>query len=165
MHSRLLLSRKRHRDFRAANQRRVMAAASAHVKWPDWQLAAIRQVWTDAITDIPYYATLVASGRAPRNICSWEDFQAVPVLTRQIIQDNPDQFLRRSGPPEGFVMTAGSTGTPLRLGINTPERDRMRVVKLAAWQEFGYTPSSHLFLLWGHAHLLGTGWKGRFNHL
>lgn len=165
MHPRLLLSGKRRRDFRAAHERRLTFAASAEINWRDWQLAAIRQAWTDAVTDIPYYAALVASGRAPRDISSWKDFEAVPVLTRQIIQDNPDAFLRRSGPPKDFAITAGSTGTPLRLGINTPERDRMRVVKLAAWQQFGYTPSSHLVLLWGHAHLLGTGWKGRLNHL
>jgi phenylacetate-coenzyme A ligase PaaK-like adenylate-forming protein len=165
MHPSLLLSRKQRRDFRAANERRMTAVASADTSWSDWQLAAIRHAWMDAVVDIPYYTRLVASGRAPRDICSWEDFQTVPILTRQIIQDNPDDFVRRSGLPDGFAITAGSTGTPLRLGVNSHEHDRMRVVKLAAWQEFGYTPSSHLFLLWGHAHLLGTGSRGRFNHL
>jgi phenylacetate-coenzyme A ligase PaaK-like adenylate-forming protein len=41
----------------------------------------------------------------------------------------------------------------------------MRIVKLAAWQSFGYDQSSRLFLIWGHAHLLGTGLKGKVNHL
>jgi phenylacetate-CoA ligase len=164
MHPRLLLNRTRRRDFRAAHERRIAAAASADTDWSSWQLAAIRHAWRDAISDIPYYAGLVDSGRAPKDIYSWEDFEAVPVLTRQIIQDHPDAFLRRSGTPDGFAVTAGSTGTPLRLGINQTERDRMRVVKLAAWQQHGYGPSSRLFLLWGHAHLLGTGWKGRLNH-
>ena len=49
--------------------------------------------------------------------------------------------------------------------MNQAERDLMRVVKLAAWQAFGYTQSSRLFLIWGHAHLLGTGWRGRINHV
>ena len=165
VHPRLLLSRKLRRDFRAASERRVTVAASATVNWSSSQLAAIRQVWADAVTDIPYYAELVASGRAPREICSWDDFKVIPVLTREAIQDQPSDFLRRSGLPHDFTKTAGSTGTPLRLGMTQAERDRIRIVKLAAWLQFGYTPASRLFLIWGHAHLLGTGWNGKVNHL
>jgi phenylacetate-CoA ligase len=162
VHPRLLLSRKLRRDFRAADARSLPAASARD--WANWQLLAMRQVWADAVADIPHYAQLVAAGRAPREIRTWDDCRAIPVLTRQDIQNQPSAFLRRSGPPEGFSITAGSTGTPLRLGTNQAERDRMRIVKLAAWQEFGYGPSSRLFLIWGHSHLLGTGWKGRFNH-
>jgi phenylacetate-coenzyme A ligase PaaK-like adenylate-forming protein len=49
--------------------------------------------------------------------------------------------------------------------MNQAERDLMRVVKLSAWAGLGYTPASRLFLIWGHSHLLGTGWRGRVNHL
>ncbi len=62
------------------------------------------------------------------------------------------------------MKTAGSTGEPLKIGMNQAERDLMRVVKLAEWQSFGYTQSSRLFLIWGHGHLLGTGWRGQINH-
>jgi phenylacetate-coenzyme A ligase PaaK-like adenylate-forming protein len=48
--------------------------------------------------------------------------------------------------------------------MDQASRDQMRIVKLSAWMDFGYTPASRLFLIWGHAHLLGTGWKGKFNH-
>ena len=63
------------------------------------------------------------------------------------------------------MRTAGSTGTPLSVGMNQAERDLMRVVKMSAWQAFGYDRSSRLFLIWGHAHLLGTGWMGRVKHV
>ncbi|HEX8029231.1 MAG TPA: hypothetical protein VF491_12245 [Vicinamibacterales bacterium] len=129
------------------------------------QLSAIRSAWADAVADVPYYAGLVSSHLAPAAIESWQDMAALPVLTRRILQERPSEFIRRSGPPAGFMTTAGSTGTPLRVGMNQSERDLMRVVKLAAWQAFGYDRSSRLFLIWGHAHLLGTGWKGTVNHL
>ena len=129
------------------------------------QLAAIQRVWADAVSDVPYYAELVTSGQAPPSIESWADLTAVPILTRRILQDRPQDFIRRSAPPDGFIRTAGSTGTPLRIGMDQPERDLMRVVKLAAWQALGYDRSSRLFLIWGHAHLLGTGWGGKVNHL
>ena len=130
------------------------------MNWERQQLEAVRKIWSDATSDIPYYRNLVASGRAPEVISSWSDYYSIPVLTRQAIQDQPAQFLRLSGPPDGVAMTAGSTGTPLQLGMNQAERDRMRVVKISSWQEFGYEPHSRLFLIWGHAHLLGTGWRG-----
>jgi phenylacetate-CoA ligase len=131
----------------------------------DQQLTAIGKCWADAVADLPYYGNLVAAGSAPARIESWRDVAALPLLTRRILQDRPAEFIRRSGLPESFMTTAGSTGTPLRIGMNQAERDLMRIVKLAAWQAFGYDRSSRLFLIWGHAHLLGTGWKGRVNHL
>lgn len=129
------------------------------------QLAAIATTWADAVRDVPYYRDLVGAGSAPPTIESWRDVAAVPVLTRRILQDQAAGFIRLSGPPASFMTTAGSTGTPLRMGMDQGERDLMRIVKLAAWQAFGYDRSSRLFLIWGHAHLLGTGWKGRVNHL
>jgi phenylacetate-CoA ligase len=129
------------------------------------QLAAIGRSWADAVADLPYYGSLVSAGAAPARIESWRDVQSLPVLTRRILQDRPAEFIRRSAPPASFMTTAGSTGTPLRIGMNQAERDLMRIVKLSAWQAFGYDRSSRLFLIWGHAHLLGTGWRGRVNHL
>lgn len=139
-------------------------AASDPNDWPRRQLEAFRTIWTDAVDDVPYYSSLVSSGLAPRQIQSWDDLRGIPVLTRQAIQERPADFLRRSGPPDGFTITGGSTGSPVRLGISQDERDLMRVVKLAEWQALGYTPSSRLFIIWGHAHLLGTGWRRLMNH-
>ena len=154
------------------NLRRQMAVAAARVAAPhvtaeeveQRQLTAIQGVWADATHDIPYYESLVATGVAPRAITSWADVHAIPPLTRHIIQERPHDFRRRSSAPASMMTTAGSTGEPLRIGMNQSERDLMRVVKLAEWQSLGYTASSRLFLIWGHSHLLGTGWRGQINH-
>lgn len=151
-------------QFKEATARRAAAAVLVN-DWPDRHLSAIRRTWADAVKDVPYYSDLVARGEAPAAIRDWRDVMALPVLTRQAIQDEPARFVRRSGPPRDRISTAGSTGTPLRLGMGSAERDLMRVVKLAEWQAQGYGAGSRLFLLWGHSHLLGTGWKGRLNHL
>jgi phenylacetate-CoA ligase len=164
MHPRLLFSAKLRREFAAANIRRQELREPFDRGWPEHQLACVKKIWADVITDIPYYSDLVAAGEAPAAINTWDDFRRIPVLTRQHLQSKPELFFRRSRRPQGFVMTAGSTGVPLCLGADQPYRDLMRVVKLAAWMDFGYTASSRLFLIWGHAHLLGTGFKGRLNH-
>jgi len=160
----VLLSPKVRRQFRDANERRE-AAARAPADWAQRQLAGVRRSWADAVADIPYYSSLVASGAAPAEIHTWDDLQRVPPLTREILQRRPADFVRRSGSPSFRTMTAGSTGTPLTMGTSPAERKLMRIVKLAEWQALGYQPESRLFLIWGHAHLLGTGWRGRVNHV
>jgi phenylacetate-CoA ligase len=131
----------------------------------DRQLDALRACWADAINDVPYYTTLVESGAAPRHIDSWSDVAQLPMLTRQVLRERAADFVRRSGSPDFVITTAGSTGTPLKVGLSREESDVMRVVKMAEWQAFGYNKSSRLFLIWGHSHLLGTGLKGEVNHL
>jgi len=126
---------------------------------------AVRTVWLEAVKNIPYYAGLVAAGKAPAELSSWDDFKSIPALTRKELQEHPGLFLREGRPPDDFIKTGGSTGTPLKLGIDQSERDLMRIVKLAAWQKLGYNLDSRLFLIWGHSHLLGTGWKGRLRHV
>jgi phenylacetate-CoA ligase len=158
------LSRRVAGHFRRADDRRAMLAAATPESWPDRQLRMLQRVWADAVGDVPYYRRLVAEGQAPQVIREWRDVAAIPVLTRQALQDRAEEFLRDSAPPQSFMKTAGSTGEPLRIGMNEHEREVMRVVKLVEWQSLGYTESSRLFLIWGHGHLLGTGWRGRLNH-
>lgn len=159
-----LLARRVGFHFQQAEaRRRALAEVTAEQRVAQ-QLTALRNVWADASQDIPYYRSLVQTQRAPQRIESWEDLRRIPVLTRRILQERAPEFLRVSRAPQSFMKTAGSTGEPLRIGMDQPERDLMRIVKLAEWQSFGYTQSSRLFLIWGHGHLLGTGWRGRINH-
>ena len=159
-----LLARRVGFHFKAAETRRQALAAVVGEAWVPRQLASLQQVWADATREIPYYRSLVRSGQAPAQIEAWPDVQRIPILTRNILQERAAEFLRDSGPPQSFMKTAGSTGEPLKIGMNQAERDLMRIVKLAEWQSFGYTQSSRLFLIWGHGHLLGTGWRGQLNH-
>ncbi len=152
-------------QFRQAEARRAARPAPGPDAIMAHQLDAFRAVWADAIDDIPYYRSLADTAAAPHRIGTWDDVRAIPVLTRRILQERSHEFIRRSAPPQSIMKTAGSTGQPLRIGMNQAERDLMRVVKLAEWQSFGYTQSSRVFLIWGHGHLLGTGWRGRLNHV
>jgi phenylacetate-CoA ligase len=159
-----LLARRVGFHFRQAAARRREFAAVNGEAWVPRQFMSLQQVWHDATQDVAYYRNLVRSGHAPEQIESWADVQRIPILTRHILQERASEFVRDSGQPQSFMKTAGSTGEPLRIGMNQAERDLMRIVKLAEWQSFGYTQSSRLFLIWGHGHLLGTGWRGQLNH-
>jgi phenylacetate-CoA ligase len=128
------------------------------------QFTQIQRIWSDCSRNVPYYAKLVANGRAPEVLRTWKDFHQIPPLTRQAIQEQPALFLRAFS-PDHWVSTGGSTGNPVRIGISRVERALTRVIKVATWQRHGYIAESKLFLIWGHSHLLGTGLRGRINHL
>jgi phenylacetate-coenzyme A ligase PaaK-like adenylate-forming protein len=133
-------------------------------KLPDLQLFKIQEVWRDAVADVPYYKRLVAEERAPREIGTWEDFFSIPELTREILQDCREEFVRRSDPPDLWRMTGGSTGNPVKFGVWTSEDEVVRMLKLVLWARVGYVPKDQLFIIWGHSHLLGTGWRRHWNH-
>lgn len=160
-----LLNPRVRRQYAAALERLASLPRIAPDEWAARQLEAVRRVWADACADLPYYGALVAEGRAPAVLESWGDVRSIPELTRDVLQQHPGQFIRRSGQPQAFIRTAGSTGTPLRIGSGQSERDLMRIVKVAAWAEFGYTPASRVFLIWGHSHLLGSGPRRRVNQV
>jgi phenylacetate-CoA ligase len=163
--ARLWLSPRLRRHFVEAQARVAVLDAMKTEEWQSRQLAVLQHVWADACADLPHYRNLVAKDRAPKQLRSWDDVRSIPILTRSTLQEQPDQFIRRSRPPLNSMTTAGSTGTPLTIGMTRVERDLMRVVKIATWLPFGYTPSSRVFLMWGHSHLLGTGTRGKLNHL
>jgi len=128
------------------------------------QLRALQTIWKDCVTDVPYYQKLVQTGQAPAAISTWDDFHAIPELTREILQQRPAGFRRFSGPPDLTRTTGGSTGTPVKFGVWKSEDQILRMLKLVLWQKVGYTPDTRLYLIWGHAHLLGTGWRRLLNH-
>ena len=128
------------------------------------QLRALQIVWEDCINDVPYYHNLVQSGQASAAISTWDDFRDIPELTREILQKRPSDFHRFSGPPDLTRTTGGSTGTPAKFGVWKSEDQILRMLKLVLWQKVGYTPDARIYLIWGHAHLLGTGWRRYLNH-
>lgn len=129
-----------------------------------FQLDRIRAVWDDCVHDVPYYGELVARGNAPPQIRSWNDFSEIPALDRATLREGASAFRRRSGPPGSYVSTGGSTGQPVKIGQWRGEGRRLRIAKLVPWIRHGYSLDSHLYLIWGHAHLLGTGWRRYRNH-
>ena len=155
---------KTRRDFATAQECWHRLQAREDLDLSKLQLSKIQEVWRDAVGDVPYYGRLVKEGRAPVDIESWSDFFKIPELNREILQDHKEEFLRRSGPPDLWRMTGGSTGNPVKFGVWNSEDAVIRMLKLVLWHRVGYCPSDRLFLIWGHSHLLGTGWRRYWNH-
>ena len=88
----------------------------------------------------------------------------IPILDRRMLKEHAAAFRRSSGPPDNFVSTGGSTGQPVRIGQWRQEPEVLRIAKLVPWIRCGYAPGDTIYLIWGHAHLLGSGWRRYWNH-
>lgn len=128
------------------------------------QLLSAARIWEDAVSDIPYYSKLVSRRQAPERIRSWNEFREIPELTRDIVQTNSEDFVRRGSRPLLTRMTGGSTGHPMQFGVSREEDRHLRRLKLMLWTRAGYALDSKIFLLWGHTHLLGSGLR-RYRNL
>ena len=66
-------------------------------------------------------------------------------------------------PHEFLRMTGGSTSKPVQIPGWREELSRGALDMWLARSWFGVTPAARCFWLWGHAHLLGSGWRGWLN--
>ena len=128
-------------------------------------LERLNAAWRHALV-APYWRALRASRSLPDAFASLGGFRdAVPPTTRRDVREHLEA-MRVAGPDADFVrITGGSTAEPVRFPSWNSE---IRSTRADAWMgraAYGIGPHSRLFLIWGHAHLLGTGWRGRLRAL
>lgn len=128
------------------------------------QLRRLNAIWTETCELVPRYQSLLRTRAVPRIFQSLEEFrQTVPMTSRDEVRSSLKEFLNPKLSQDQFRCTGGSTAEPIRFPINSQE---VRYTGAAAWLVrtwIGIKPEDPLFLLWGHSHLFGTGWKGWLN--
>lgn len=129
-----------------------------------WQLARWNQEWARIRAHVPWYRRLAAEQGWPGEFESWEQvIETLPAQNRSFVQSHTPQLTSDERPAEFRRMTGGSTAQPVQLPAWNSELEPAECDVWHARSWYGVTPGSRLFLLWGHSHLLGQGWKGRWN--
>ena len=130
----------------------------------EYQLGRLNQEWAKAVRSIPYYASLADGNGLPARFASLREFvEAVPPLTREVLQQCDLRYWHDRPRPNHRRTTGGSTASPIQMRA---WRGEFRHTRLDPWlgrSWFGISPRDRLFLFWGHSHLLGEGWRGRVN--
>ena len=101
---------------------------------------------------VPYYQRVFKSlGLTPSDIQTREDLQKLPILTKQIIRDNYDDFFSTAVPPKyrRHASTGGSTGTPLIFCTDKREWSLQRASTIRAWENYGLHLGDKIFSLAG----------------
>lgn len=147
--------------------RKVRARGSEYSSDPDesareaLQLRLLNAEWERATGETPYWRDLAASQGLPRKFGSIAQFVAeVPPTTRHCLQEHRGTMTSIRRRPDLVRLTGGSTSQPVQI---PSWRSEVAVTAPNMWwgrSWYGIRPSSRLFLLWGHSHLLGTGLRG-----
>lgn len=96
----------------------------------------------EAARQIPFYRDY------PRDLSSWEDFLALPLLSKAQVRDHFD-LLRLPVPGESLGQTSGSTGAPLRFAHGPLFRSRHEAGQWRARGWFGVRPGDAVLAVWG----------------
>lgn len=128
------------------------------------QLERWNREWRDIVSGSPYYADLKSRLGRPEVFSSWDEFtERMPVLTRADVQAHGKSMAVAGKKPDFMRTTGGSTAQPIQMPAWNSEAEATRSHMWLGRGWFGVTPESRLFLLWGHAHLLGAGWRRYVN--
>jgi len=130
------------------------------------QLESFNAEWQRVLAESPYYRKRARAGELPGGFSSWDEFQqTIPVITRSFLQRHATAIACDSARPEFHRTTGGSTGQPLQIPAWKRELVHAGLDIWLGRSWYGIHPSSRLFLIWGHAHLLGSGlggwWRAR----
>ena len=137
---------------------RVYARLRSYLKSQYWdretieryQFKKVQDMLINAGDNVPYYRSLFRSVRFdPRRFRSLKDLEHIPLLDKENIRKNPDQFIadHRNTIHGYWKYTTGSTGTPLKLFLDRNCHINKYAATLRAYYWAGYTPGKRAFLL------------------
>ncbi|MCX7049965.1 MAG: hypothetical protein NTX50_31340 [Candidatus Sumerlaeota bacterium] len=131
----------------------------------NYQVEQFNRVWVDAWENVPFYTGWKREHHLPDNICSLDEVESWPIVTKCDLQKNTALFERLDRPAEGQGMTGGSTGQPLRFGTWKEDAGHTLPNMWIGRRAYGIEPGDRTWLLWGHHHLYGTGFYRRVSAL
>jgi phenylacetate-coenzyme A ligase PaaK-like adenylate-forming protein len=128
------------------------------------QLEALNRAWRESLNLSPWARALRDQLGLPESFTDWRDFAArVPVIGKAELRAAVEAGSREPAPKSQWRSTGGTTAQPFRFPVFESET---RIASLDIWlgrQRLGVGAGDRLFLIWGHSHLFGSGWRGRIN--
>lgn len=146
-----------------ADTARVLSSFQNRTEIEEFQVRRFNEIWNDAWCNVPFYSSWKQKYDLPDKIHNLHCLASWPVLSKADLRDLT-MFKRLHVPePKGRILTGGSTGEPVRL---PSWGDSMSGVnQMLGRGAYGIEPGDRTFLLWGHEHLYGTGFKRKINAL
>lgn len=112
-----------------------------------------------AYGNVPYYHKLFKElGISPEDIRTLENLEKLPILTKDIIKANYEDFkpVNLSSMKYYKKATGGSTGTPFKFRFSKPDRFLSAAILYRGWSYGGYALGDKMVLLAGSALNIGT---------
>ncbi len=127
-----------------------------------WQLERVNENWIVQQRNIPAYIDAVKAGKLPQTFRSMQEFcDKVEPITKKMVQTQMDRLADPTRPEDLSFTTGGSTGEPTKFPFWKEESERTIPDRWMCRGWYGVKPADKLFMIWGHSHLLGSGFKGK----
>jgi phenylacetate-coenzyme A ligase PaaK-like adenylate-forming protein len=129
-----------------------------------WQLEQFNEQWQSIRQNVPYFARLSREQDLPPQFESWIHIQdALPVIDRETVQQHGEALASTTRSPDFQRITGGSTAEPIQIPAWSSERRYERQNFWYARRWYDISPADRLFLIWGHSHIFGEGFRGWWN--
>lgn len=118
----------------------------------DYQWSQLKQLLEHAYGTSPFYRDrLNRAGIRPRDVENQEDFQRIPIMTRDEIRENlPEMKSRSFAADELFsAATGGTTDTPVPIVRDLESLREKSAVQWSFSRWAGFEPGDKVFYLWG----------------
>ncbi len=139
-------------DFSSKYQTVMKNQYVPYERLKDQQEKQLRVMIAFCNENVPYYRELFKSLKIePSSIKTIDDLEKLPVLTKEIIKDRPDEFKPRnlSTIKHRDLMTGGSTGVPLPYRLSTNDRFLGGALLYRGWGYGGYRLGDRMVFLAG----------------
>jgi phenylacetate-CoA ligase len=123
------------------------------------RLEKFNTIWKDAYVNVPFYKEWKEKYSLPDEILSLSELKEWPILEKKDLILNKDKLVRLDIKKFHESVTGGATGEPLQFRTMPGESDAVTMNKWIGWARMGIYPDSRCFLLWGHRHFYGQGFK------
>ena len=128
------------------------------------QLMLLNRCWIETCRSTPFYHRAVVSGQLPCSFTSLDEFvSVVPPTARADVRNRQTELTANCRPPEWYRTTGGSTAEPIQMPSWHDEHTFTSSDLWLARSWYGIRPADRQFMIWGHAHLLGSGFQGFIN--
>ncbi|MEU5564179.1 phenylacetate--CoA ligase family protein [Micromonospora musae] len=123
------------------------------------QLSRFNEVWAYCLAEVPFYRSWRREHHLPERIDRLAALADFPPLTKEILIARQDEIFQNGRIVEAYT-TGGSTGQPTRYPRGPGEVEERWVDAYLGRHWAGVRPTDPNVLLWGHAHLFGSGLRG-----
>ncbi len=123
-------------------------------KLEEFQNKKLRELIRHAYNNVPYYHNLFRSlNLIPDDIRSIEDLSKLPILTKDEIRKNMNDFVAINIPKKKMirVSTSGSSGIPFEFIIDNNELSTFRAMGIRTWEVAGYNLGDKIATVSGSA--------------
>jgi phenylacetate-CoA ligase len=127
----------------------------------NWQLNKFNSEWKIISKHVPYYKKMLYEKVVPEQFESWDQFRnLMPIIDRKTFQSSGHTMSHKSKKYDYLRVTSGSTGEPIKMPSWRSEIKWTRADQWVGRSRYGIRVEDHCFYIWGHSHLLGTGFSG-----